>query len=174
MFAIAFYQTHETGKPKGFLPARSFFSIKFSQQTTSRLILVAALIICSSVVKAQIMDKNHIVAEGATLEILGEGYSFTEGPASDCNGNVYFTDQPNNHIVKWDASTGATSLFMEAAGRSNGMYFDRQGFLITCADMHNQLWSVSMNGQVDTLVEHYNNQLLNAPNDLWIHPNGGI
>jgi gluconolactonase len=174
MFPIALFQINETERLKGFFPLRSFFRSQFLRQAATRMILCAAVMIYPSFLIAQIMDISSIVTEDATLKLLGDGYSFTEGPASDCEGNVYFTDQPNNHIIKWDASTGATSLFMEAAGRSNGMYFDRKGHLITCADMHNQLWSVSMDGDVDTLVDRYNNKLLNAPNDLWIHPNGGI
>ncbi len=49
---------------------------------------------------AQIVDNNSLVAKGAKIEKLGSGYSFTEGPAADKDGNVYFTDQPNNKILK--------------------------------------------------------------------------
>jgi gluconolactonase len=123
---------------------------------------------------AQIMDKNSIIAKGATLELLGDGFRFTEGPAPDKDGNVYFTDQPNNTIVKWNYSTGELSVFLDEAGRSNGMFFDHQGNLITCADMDNELWSVSMDGEVTVLVDNYGGNLLNGPNDLWIRPDGGI
>ena len=125
-------------------------------------------------VNAQIMDKNSIIAGGAALELLGDGFSFTEGPAPDENGNVYFTDQPNNTIVKWNHATGELSVFMDEAGRSNGMYFDHDGNLVTCADMDNELWSISMDGEVTVLVENYGGDLLNGPNDLWIRPDGGI
>ena len=125
-------------------------------------------------VNAQIMDKNSIITEGAVLELLGDGFSFTEGPAPDAEGNVYFTDQPNNTIVKWNHSTGEFTVFMDDAGRSNGMYFDHSGNLLTCADMDNQLWAISMNGEVTVLVENYHGKLLNGPNDLWIRPDGGI
>lgn len=125
-------------------------------------------------VNSQIMDKTSIIAEGATLELLGDGYSFTEGPARDSAGNVYFTDQPNNTIIRWDHESGGLTVFMDDAGRSNGMYFDKDGNLITCADMYNQLWSISAGGEVKVLVENYRNKLLNGPNDLWIRPDGGI
>ena len=125
-------------------------------------------------VNARIMDENSIVAEGATLELLGDGYSFTEGPARDLRGNVYFTDQPDNSIIRWDHESGELTVFMDDAGRSNGMYFDKTGNLITCADMDNQLWSISPDGEVKILVENYRNKLLNGPNDLWIRPDGGI
>ncbi len=124
---------------------------------------------------SQIMDKNSIIASGAGLELLGDGFSFTEGPAPDAEGNVYFTDQPNNTIVKWNWSTGELSVFMEDAGRSNGMYFDKNGNLITCADMDNELWSIDMNtGEVTVLVDNWEGKLLNGPNDVWIRPDGGM
>jgi len=59
---------------------------------------------------------QDIVAEGAELKLVAEGYDFTEGPAVDKNGDVYFTDQPNDRIVKWDASTNSVSDWMKPSG----------------------------------------------------------
>ncbi len=85
---------------------------------------------------------SSIIADNATLQLISDQFSFTEGPAADKNGNVYFTDQPNNRI--WKFSTDRKlSVFMENAGRSNGTYFDKDGNLITCADEHNQMWSIT-------------------------------
>ncbi len=123
---------------------------------------------------AQIMDKNSIIAEGAELELLGNGFSFTEGPAPDDEGNVYFTDQPNNDIVKWNHSTGELSVFMDDAGRSNGLYFDGKGNLITCADMNNELWKINMEGEVTVLIDNWDGKRLNGPNDVWVRPDGGL
>ena len=81
-----------------------------------------------------------IVAEGETPVRISDSYSFTEGPAADARGDVYFTDQPNNRIYRWDCESGEITLFTDQSGRSNGMYFDAQGNLIACADMDNQLW----------------------------------
>ncbi len=126
-------------------------------------------------IKSQIMDKNSIIKAEAELELLGDGFSFTEGPAPDADGNVYFTDQPNNTIVKWNRTTGEFSVFMEDAGRSNGMYFDSRGNLITCADMDNELWSIDMEtGEVTVLVDNWDGKLLNGPNDVWVRPDGGM
>ena len=41
-----------------------------------------------------------LIADGAKVEVLSESYLFTEGPAVDRDGNVFFTDQPNDRIVK--------------------------------------------------------------------------
>lgn len=106
-----------------------------------------------------------------TLQLISDQFSFTEGPAADAQGNVYFTDQPNNTIWKYDVQ-GTLSLFMEHAGRSNGLYVDGEGRLIACADEQNQLWAIHTDGTVDTLVTHYRDSLLNGPNDVWVSPSG--
>jgi len=136
--------------------------------------LVAAAILMPFLLKAQIMDSKSIVADGAQVEKLGEGYKFTEGPVSDEHGNVFFSDQPNNKIIRWDAETGKFSTFSDNAGRSNGMYFDKKGNLVACADEDNQVWSFDKNGKVTVLVKDYEGKLLNGPNDLWIDKKGGI
>lgn len=128
----------------------------------------------SFIAYAQIEDKKNLVAKNAQVEKLGDGYAFTEGPAVDRPGNVYFTDQPNNKIIKWSFSTGEFSTFSEDAGRSNGMYFNREGQLITCADMENQVWAFDMDGTKKVLIENFKGKKLNGPNDLWISPKGGI
>ncbi|WP_207432849.1 SMP-30/gluconolactonase/LRE family protein [Sabulibacter ruber] len=134
----------------------------------------AAILLLPVLLSAQITDKNSIIAKGAKLEKLGDGFSFTEGPAVDRAGNVYFTDQPNNKIFKWSAETGKISLFTDQAGRSNGLYFDRKGNLIAAADMDNQLWSFDLVGKPTVLVKDYAGKLLNGPNDLWIAPSGAM
>lgn len=126
------------------------------------------------IVAAQIIDKAGIVAKGAQVEKLGEGYTFTEGPAVDDAGNVYFTDQPNDKILRWDASTNTISTYLAKTGRSNGMYFDKQGNLVTTADSTNAIWAFDKAGKPTVLVSDFEGKLLNGPNDLWIAPNGGM
>lgn len=114
-----------------------------------------------------------LVAPGATLQKLSGEFSFTEGPTSDKEGNVFFTDQPNNRIEKWSVD-GKLSTFMQPSGRANGMFFDRKGNLLACADEKNELWSVASNGHATVLVKEFDGKLLNGPNDVWAHPNGGL
>ncbi len=115
-----------------------------------------------------------IIAEGAKPEVLGDGYQFTEGPAVDRAGNVYFTDQPNDRIVKWTAEDGKFSDWLKPAGRSNGMFFDGAGNLIACADEKNELWSISPDKKATVLLGEFKGKLLNGPNDLWIRPDGNL
>jgi gluconolactonase len=116
---------------------------------------------------------GQIIAPGATVEKLAGDFKFTEGPAADKSGNIYFTDQPNDRIMKWSVD-GKLTTFLQPSGRSNGLYFDRKGKLIACADEMNQLWSIDRNGKSTVLVKDYQGKLLNGPNDLWIAPNGSI
>lgn len=122
-----------------------------------------------------IFDPTCLTAPNAHLKTLGEGYSFTEGPAVDKKGNIFFTDQPNDKIYKWSVNTGTITPFLTGTGRSNGMAFDKNGNLITCADMHGELWKIAPNGSHTVLVNNYKGKLLNGPNDVWINPqNGGL
>jgi gluconolactonase len=119
-------------------------------------------------------EENPILAPGAKLEKLADGFIFTEGPASDAEGNIYFTDQPNDRIMIWSVA-GKLSTFMQPCGRSNGLCFDNQGNLIACADDHNELWSIDVKSkQVTVLVKDYQGKLLNGPNDVWVRPDGGL
>jgi gluconolactonase len=114
-----------------------------------------------------------VTAPGAKLELLADGFKFTEGPACDKDGNVYFTDQPNDRILKWSVE-GKLTTFLQPAGRANGLAFDGQASLFACADEKNQLWSIDMNGKATVLLEKFEGKLFNGPNDLWIHPSGRI
>lgn len=114
-----------------------------------------------------------IVENAATLQKLATGFAFTEGPSSDKIGNVYFTDQPNDRIMRWSID-GKLTEWMKPSGRANGTAFDRRGNLVVCADENNQLWSIDRNRKAKVLVDHYQGKLLNGPNDVWIRPDGGL
>jgi len=106
-------------------------------------------------------------------QLIAKQFSFTEGASVDKKGNVFFTDQPNNKI--WEYSTdGKLTVFLDSAGRSNGMYFDKKGNLVTCADEHEQLWSISPDKKTKVLLTDYQGHLMNGPNDIWIDNKGGI
>ena len=120
-------------------------------------------------------DTSHksILATNAKLILIDSNFSFAEGPATDKDGNVFFTDQPNNNIWKYDVN-GKLSLFMHGTKRSNGMYFDAKGNLIACADKNDELISITPSKKITVLTNNYDGSILNGPNDLWINPHGGI
>lgn len=118
-------------------------------------------------------DDASPVAPGAKLVKLAGGFKFTEGPAPDAAGNVYFTDQPNDRILIW-STDGKLSTFLEPCGRSNGLCFDKGGRLWACADEKNELWRIDVKTKEKAvLVKDYNGKLLNGPNDIWVRPDGG-
>ena len=119
-----------------------------------------------------VADDDSIVA-GAAVQLLSRQFSFTEGASVDRKGNVFFTDQPNNKIWEYDVK-GRLRLFLDSAGRSNGMYFDPKGWLVTCADEKDQLWAISPHKKVRVLLRDMAGRRLNGPNDLWIDAGGGI
>lgn len=122
---------------------------------------------------AQESAKSKIIAKGAELQLEAADYQFTEGPAVDAMGNVYFTDQPNDRIMKW-STDGNITTYMEPAGRANGLYFDHQGNLLACADEKNELWRIASDKSITVLIDDFEGKRLNGPNDLWVDPQGGI
>lgn len=126
------------------------------------------IVLCSVAMGADVIEP------GAKLQKLSGEFKFTEGPAADAEGNVYFTDQPNDRIMVW-GTDGKLSQFMRPCGRSNGLCFDGKEQLLACADEHNQLWSIDPKTKhVTVLVKEYQGKLLNGPNDLWVHPDGSV
>jgi gluconolactonase len=139
-------------------------------------LLLATAAILSPAVASGIEPPAPIspIAEGAALVALGEGFRFTEGPAADRQGNVYFTDQPNDRILRWNAGDGTIETWLSPSGRANGLYFDAEGHLLACADELNQLVRIVPDRSVTVLIADRDGKLLNGPNDLWAHPSGRI
>jgi len=136
-------------------------------------ILLLTCFLTFSLLFATAKGQENLIAKNAKIEQAGSGYAFTEGPAVAPDGKVYFTDQPNDRIYVWDEKAGI-SLWLEGTGRSNGMYFNSRGRLVTCADEKNQIAYFDENKKLIPVHEGYNGKHLNAPNDLWISPKGGL
>ncbi len=130
------------------------------------LVIVAVIAGCEP-------EKMSVVAKGAKVEKLAGGFMFTEGPAVDTEGNIYFTDIPNNRIHKWSID-GSLSTFRENSGAANGLFFDKEGNLLACEGDNRRLASISPEGKVKVLADKYNDKKFNRPNDLWVDPEGGV
>lgn len=132
--------------------------------------------------------RDHHVAEGdeqatageallplvaGEVRVLGDSFTFTEGPASDAEGHVYFTDVREQRIHRYTTDE-KLELFRENSGGANGLYFDRSGNLLACEGRARRLTSLTPAGTLVVLAKTYNGKAFNQPNDLWIDPQGGI
>ena len=118
--------------------------------------------------------QTSLIAKDAKVQLAATDYTFTEGPAVAPNGDVFFTDQPNDRILRWSTKDKSVSVYMEPSGRSNGLYFDHQGNLLSCADDKNQLWRIDSEKNITVLINDFEGKKLNGPNDLWVDPKGGV
>ena len=133
---------------------------------------------------------DQLIAPDAELEILAEGYEWSEGPVWVPQGDyLLFSDIPNNSIFKWKEGEGA-SLYLKPAGfggenfegkepGSNGLTLDEEGQLVLC--QHGDRRIARMTAPLDnpapeyeTIVGTYEGKRLNSPNDLAYHSNGDL
>ncbi len=139
-----------------------------------RLRWVAAIALLLLVVVGGVgFSQEKLVAPGAEVEKLANGFRFTEGPAVDREGNVFFSDVPNSKVYQWSIQ-GELSTFREETGGANGLYFDSEGNLMACEGGNRRVTSTDPDGNVTVLVDEYEGKKLNSPNDLWIDPKGGV
>jgi gluconolactonase len=104
---------------------------------------------------------------------LHTGFIFTEGPAPDRHGNVYFSDIPNERIHKVDKD-GTLSIFREKSNRSNGLKVNARGGIVAC-EVAGRVVAISPDGKnVRVLADKFNDKPFNAPNDLVIDKQGGV
>ena len=111
--------------------------------------------------------------EYGSIDKLASGFTFTEGPAPDATGNIYFTDIPHNRIYRLSVD-GELSTFRIDSGGANGLALDEEGNLFVCEGGNRRLVSIDPKGVVTVLADGYGDKRLNSPNDLWLDPKGGI
>ncbi len=117
-------------------------------------------------------DANGPFPPGAKPAKVADGFTFTEGPTADKDGNVYFTDQPSDRILKWSVD-GKLTPFVEKSGRANGLCFDTDGKLWACSDEKNELRRYDVaTKEFTVVVKDHGGKLLNGPNDVWVGPTG--
>lgn len=114
-----------------------------------------------------------LIAPGAVLTKVRSGFQFTEGPAADAHGNVYFSDVRANRIYKWSPD-GNIVLWREHTGGANGLYFAADGNLVACEGAKGRVVSFSPSGNLTVIADTYAQRSFNQPNDLWVDPKGGI
>ena len=117
-------------------------------------------------------EKLEDLVEGKVQQ-LANGFKFTEGPAADARGDVYFTDIPNSRILVWTVG-GELKTHRENSGKSNGLYFTPNGLLLACEGGARRMTSQSPKGKIKVLTDTYGGGKYNSPNDLWLDKWGGV
>ena len=112
---------------------------------TVRFLAACMLVVLSgSTAFAQDMPLTQVLLPGEGWHLVGSGYRFTEGPAVDARGNVFFTDIPNDRIHRIDATTGTVTVFAEKTARTNGLMFGNDGLLYGCRNGDRQVVAASL------------------------------
>lgn len=113
------------------------------------------------------------IGPSATIQKVQSGFKFTEGPVTDSDGNLFFSDVPESKTYKLDAQ-GKLSVFRAPSGNGNGLFFNAARELITC-EMEGRLTATSADGkQTRIIVDQYEGKRFNAPNDLVVDSEGGV
>jgi gluconolactonase len=118
-------------------------------------------------------SEGDIIDPSARLEQIADCFLFAEGPASDKQGNIYFTDIQASRIYTWTVNN-ELKVFREPSGRANGLRFDSEGNLLACEGASRCVTSTSPEGELTVLADRYKGKKLNSPNDLWVDSKGGI
>jgi len=111
----------------------------------------------------------------ATIERMCSGFRWAEGPAWNGAGNyLVWSDIPNNRQMRWLEEDGHVSECRKPSNFSNGNTFDWQGRQLSCEHQTRRVVRYEQSGQVTVLTDRFGGKPLNGPNDIVVHPNGGI
>jgi gluconolactonase len=113
-------------------------------------------------------------AAGRYCHAHAGGFEFTEGPAVDASGDIFFTDLPPERIHKWSVAWRTVTLFRERSGRANGLFVGGDGNVVACEGNARRITSTDRRGQVTVIADRFEGKRFNRPNDLWIDPLGGV
>ena len=135
-------------------------------------------------------ELNSLIKKDAKVEIVAEGFQFTEGPVwLDKQKMLLFSDVPANTIYKWTEAKGkevylTPSGYTSAESRggflgSNALSLYTDGKLLIC--QHGDRRIAKMNASIDapkpnfvTVAGEYNGKRINSPNDLFVTTGGDI
>jgi gluconolactonase len=115
------------------------------------------------------------VKSSARVEKLATGCRWAEGPAYFPAGRyVIWSDIPNDRIMRWDETSGETSIFRHPAGYANGNTVDRQGRLVSCQHGYRSVTRTELDGSITTLADRFEGKRFNSPNDVVVKSDDSI
>ena len=115
---------------------------------------------------------SDIVPEQQPEKLIGD-LQFTEGPVWHPDGYLLFSDIPANRIIKY-ASDGTVDTYLQPSRNSNGLTFDHDLRLVACEHTGRRVSRQGDDGQMETVVSHWDGKRLNSPNDLMVHSSGSV
>jgi len=128
---------------------------------------------------------DQLIPPGATIEVLADGFKWTEGPVWDrAARRLLFSDIPNNTVHAWSEASGL-SVFLKPSGYtgsepftgrepgSNALTFDAKGRLVLC--QHGDRRVARREGdKFVTLADRFEGKRFNSPNDLIYAKDGSL
>ncbi|MGH9934888.1 MAG: SMP-30/gluconolactonase/LRE family protein, partial [Blastocatellia bacterium] len=131
---------------------------------------VAVALLFTASVRAQIPG----IGPAGEITRAQTGFQFTEGPAADLQGAIYFSDVQRNRVHKLDTQ-GVLTTFLEDTQGINGLMFDQRGRLIACQSGAGRIVAIDIaTKNIEVLADKFNNVRFNSPNDLVVDRQGGI
>jgi gluconolactonase len=125
-------------------------------------------------VQAKSEALRELVAEDAEVERLATGFTFTEGPIWNAEGQyLLFSDMPGNVRRRWSEEDGVEEV-MKPSNKCNGMTYDTHGNLLVCEHVTSSLVREHPDGTRETIASHYRGKELNSPNDVIVKSDGSI
>lgn len=134
---------------------------------------------------------DELIPADAQLEILAEGFEWSEGPLwLEDQQMVIFSDIPNNRINSWQEGDREAKIYLQPSGYTgekerggetgcNGLLLNPAGKLVLC--QHGDRRVAMMDAPLDnpepkfiTLADNWQGKKLNSPNDGVFHPNGSL
>ncbi|RYG16402.1 MAG: SMP-30/gluconolactonase/LRE family protein [Chitinophagaceae bacterium] len=142
-------------------------------RSTGFFSIINLLAFSTAVAKADVSAIPGVLAEGAKLEFIKEGFEGTEGPIGLEDGSLIFTETRANRVTRI-AEDGSTSIFLENTNGTNGLAFNKKGELVSVQNLQPKIGVVYPAGKEKIWVESYEGKAFQRPNDLVINKKGGV
>jgi len=115
------------------------------------------------------------VIGNTTIKRVYTGTLWAEGPAWNGVGRyLLWSDIPNNVQMRWTEEDGRVTVFRNPSGYSNGNTFDFEGRQLACEHGNRRVARYEYNGSITVIADKFGGKRLNSPNDIVVHPDGGI
>src|SRR5437763_4437306 len=116
---------------------------------------------------------RELVDEGAEVEQIATGFTFTEGPIWMADGSLHFSDMPGDKRRRWHPEEGVEVL-RDPSNKCNGMTRDNDGNLIVCEHVTSSVVREQPDSTRETIASHWGDKELNSPNDVIVASDGSI